>query len=203
MKKHLANVVSFTRILGVCLIFLWTPFKSLEKQHLVVIIYIILASTDWLDGVLARSRFGQITNLGKILDPMADKILILVYLPILEMGQITSFPVFVLLARDIMVTTLRVFAAQQGEIMAAKLSGKIRTAISLPLAGILLCRVQVLGQPSSDALFLTPAISWIQSWPINLVNTLIWLLVTVTVASLIHYFGVFFSNEKNRRTLFS
>lgn len=201
MKKHFANLVTLLRIIGVSLIFIWTPFKNVEHQQLVLLIYIVLASTDCLDGVVARSRWGQITRLGKILDPMADKILVLVYLPLLEMHQITSFPVFILLARDIVITTLRIFASQVGEIIAAKLSGKIRTIISLTLAGILFARIK---SPNNNySVFLETPIKWVQSWPQYLITALIWLLIISTLISAIEYLYKFFAEEKHRKALFT
>jgi len=187
-------------MIGVLLIFIWSPFKSAGQQELVLAIYVVLASTDFLDGLIARSRFGQVTNLGKILDPMADKILILVFLPLLEMRQISSFAVFILFARDIAITSLRVFANHQGEIMAAKLSGKIRTAISFPLAGILFCRPVM--SASGRTNFVHWLITWIQSWPQLVINLLIGALILITIISLVEYFGKFFAKQENRKILF-
>ncbi len=198
MKKHAANLITLLRIFGVSFIFIWTPFKTATSQQTVLLLYIFLACTDSLDGWLARSRWGTITNLGTLLDPLADKLLILVYLPLLEMQQISSFPVFVLLGRDFAVTSLRIFAIRQGEVMSAKLTGKLRTLISFPFAAILFCRVKV-GSGGNQVISLI--VGWVQSWPQWLISGLIWLLVAVTIISLIEYFGSFFSRKGNFEAL--
>ena len=204
MKNQTANIITLSRIIGVCFIFIWTPFHTLRDQQIVLVLYLLLACTDKLDGVIARSCWGKVTNLGKIIDPLADKILVLVYLPLLEMQQITSFPVFVLLARDFAVTSLRVFAAQNGEIMAAKFWGKAKTCFTLPLAAVLFCRVQI--PPSKFEFgFISPLtkwlITWIQSWPQWSITLLIWFMAVITIISAIQYFGSFLKNKKNRAAL--
>lgn len=206
MKRHAANFITLIRILGVGLIFYWVPFKTLYNQQMALILFSLLALTDCIDGWLARSRWGMVTNIGKLLDPMADKLLVLIYLPLIEMHQITSGPVAIILARDIIVTSLRIFAIQQGQVMAAKLSGKIKTAISFPLAAVLLCRPVVDNHLSLPIPILGSFLSWfinlVQRIPQLVITITIWTLVIVTIISLIEYSWGFLAKKEKRQIFF-
>lgn len=154
-----------------------------------ILIYTVICLTDTLDGWVAR-RFKMVTDTGKVLDPLADKILVLVLLPLLEMQAISSFPVFIILAREFAIMTLRILSARNGMAVAAKFSGKLKTAITLPVCGILLARVQA---PSSAYIpkILEPLhhlIVWINQWPKISFTFLIWLMVLVTIWSFWDYF---------------
>ena len=82
-NRHIANVITFTRILGVVLIFWMTPYRSSYWLFWAVSIYAVICVTDFLDGWIAR-KLNIESDIGKILDPLADKILVLVFLPLLE-----------------------------------------------------------------------------------------------------------------------
>ena len=197
MRKYNANLITLIRIIGVSFIFLLVPFKTLFAQQLALIFFAALAGTDGIDGRIARSKWGSVTNLGKILDPMADKLLTLVYLPLIEMHQISSGPVAIILARDVIISTIRIFAMQQGEVMAAKFTGKLRTAFSLPLVAVLLCRPIVDPTTAMSVPFIghgiAGAISIVQGLPQPLITAAIWLLVAISVASVFEYSRFLFS----------
>ena len=126
--NQLANMITFTRILGVGLIFWMTPYTTNYWLLIAVSVFIFVALTDFLDGWVAR-RFNQVSDLGKMMDPLADKILVLVFLPLLEMQMITSFPVFIILSREFAIMALRVMVASKGgTVVAAQFSGKLKTA---------------------------------------------------------------------------
>ena len=110
-NKNLANIITLMRILGVGIIFWVTPYKTNYGLILAAMIYTLVCLTDFLDGWVAR-KLKIVSEWGKILDPLADKILVLVFLPLLEMQVITSFPVFIILAREFTVMGLR----QQGRV---------------------------------------------------------------------------------------
>ncbi|MEK7298256.1 MAG: CDP-alcohol phosphatidyltransferase family protein, partial [Candidatus Margulisiibacteriota bacterium] len=111
--KQLANLITLSRILGVSIIFWLTPYHTNLWQLWAVTFYIFVCATDYLDGWVAR-RLNIVTNLGKMLDPLADKILILVFLPLLEMGVISSFPVFLILMREFAILGVRIVSVQDG-----------------------------------------------------------------------------------------
>lgn len=101
------------------------------RSFIAAMLYLVAATSDGLDGYLARSR-GQVSTLGKFLDPLADKLLVtavLVYL--VALGRATAWVVVVLIARDFAITGLRGIASAEGMIISASPGGKIKTALQL------------------------------------------------------------------------
>jgi len=102
------------------------------------VIFLLAAITDYVDGYVAR-KYKMITDFGKFIDPLADKLLVTAALLVfVENGLIAGWIVFVILAREFMVTGLRTIAAAKGVIMAAGWSGKIKTVIQFIMIGTLL-----------------------------------------------------------------
>lgn len=102
--------------------------------------YVILSLTDKLDGYLARSR-GEVTTFGKFLDPIADKLVVIVSLCfLLEHGLTTSWVLLVIVAREFLVSGLRMVVASKGVVVAASNLGKWKTATTMvSISGLLLC----------------------------------------------------------------
>ncbi len=108
------------------------------------IIFIIAAFTDYLDGKIARSR-NEITDLGKFLDPLADKLFVsaalIIFLYIDELA-IQAWPVVLIISREFIINGLRTFASSRGKIIAASKTGKFKTFFQmLAVASILLILV--------------------------------------------------------------
>ena len=186
-KDNLPNLISASRIFGVGILFWMAPFLTNKSVIIAVIIYSIIGFTDLLDGWVAR-RFNSVSDIGKILDPLADKILILVFLLLVWMHVIPAFAVFIILAREFAIMGLRVFSAKHGIIIAANTWGKIKTGITLPVGGLLLSRVPVEFVPLPVLLKPIGYLhAWVNAWPAMVFNLLIWLVVLVTVASFFDY----------------
>lgn len=164
--------------------------------YIAVSLFSIVSITDYLDGYIAR-KLHIVSDVGKVLDPLADKILVLTFLPLLEMQTISSFPVFIILAREFAVMALRVVMAKNGTILAASTAGKWKTALTLPLCGVLFARVSV--RPADGLLgvfqVLEPIRLWIYHWPRWMIATWIWVVIVVTIWSFLDYFGEFIWNE--------
>lgn len=93
-----------------------------------LVLFVVAASTDWLDGYLAR-RWGLITQLGRILDPFADKIIIcgtFILLAAEPAALLPAWVVVIVVGRELLVTALRSFLEQQGADFSASLSGKLK-----------------------------------------------------------------------------
>lgn len=137
---NLANRITIARILLVPVIMLFllmkAPLGTLKienftipyNQIIAALIFILAASTDSLDGYIARKR-KLVTNLGKLLDPLADKLLISsVLISLVEMDKVNAFVAIVIISREFAITGLRQIALLEGFVMAASRWGKWKTA---------------------------------------------------------------------------
>ena len=98
---------------------------------LAFVLYVLLSATDKIDGDLARKR-GEVTDFGKFLDPIADKLLVFsALLILLEHGYVNVWFVFVILLREFLVSALRMVASANGEVIAADNLGKAKTAVTM------------------------------------------------------------------------
>lgn len=101
------------------------------SHFIAAIIFIIAAATDWLDGYYAR-KYKLVTNLGKFLDPLADKLLITAALiSLVELQMAPAWMVIVILSREFAVTGVRLVAAADGSVIAASPLGKIKTVFQI------------------------------------------------------------------------
>ena len=117
------------------------PGSSWSSPALVsFVFFVLLALTDKLDGYLARSR-GEVTTFGKFLDPIADKLVVIVALCyLLEHGYVSSWVLLVVVAREFLVSGLRMVVASKGVVVAASNLGKWKTATTMvAICGLLLC----------------------------------------------------------------
>ncbi|WP_456275427.1 CDP-diacylglycerol--glycerol-3-phosphate 3-phosphatidyltransferase [Bacillus sp. AK128] len=136
---NLPNKITVSRIFLIPLFLIVTlaPFSwgeivvgeySIPVTHLVgAIIFIIASCTDWIDGYYAR-KLNMVTNLGKFLDPLADKLLVSAALiTLVELQLAPAWMVIVIISREFAVTGLRLVLAGEGEVVAANMLGKIKT----------------------------------------------------------------------------
>ena len=107
-------------------------------DYFAALIFVIASVTDFFDGYIARS-WDQKTELGGILDPLADKMLMLAgFLGLMVLDRASAFAIFLILSREFFITGLRVSAISQGKDVAATLSGKIKTVVQMIAIGFLL-----------------------------------------------------------------
>jgi CDP-diacylglycerol--glycerol-3-phosphate 3-phosphatidyltransferase len=138
---NIPNKITVSRILLIplFLIIMLAPFDwgnmnllgaNLPVTHFVgALIFIIASSTDWIDGHYAR-KYNLVTNMGKFLDPLADKLLVSAALIVLvEINDVyaPSWIVIIIISREFAVTGLRLLLAGEGEVVAANMLGKIKT----------------------------------------------------------------------------
>ena len=134
----LPNVVTMARVLIVPVALYFIDNFSPVRSFIAACLYLVASVGDGLDGYLARSR-GQVSVLGKFLDPLADKLMVTAVLVFLAaMGRATAWVVVVLIARDLCITGLRSIASSEGMVMAASPGGKIKTALQLEAISMLL-----------------------------------------------------------------
>ncbi|NLI93711.1 MAG: CDP-diacylglycerol--glycerol-3-phosphate 3-phosphatidyltransferase [Peptococcaceae bacterium] len=115
-----------------------TYFPS--QDYVAAAIFIVAAATDGLDGYIAR-KWGQVTNLGKFLDPLADKLLVSAALiSLVELKMVSAWIVWVILAREFAVTGIRAIAAADGVVISASKLGKLKTLTQVVAISALILR---------------------------------------------------------------
>lgn len=124
---NLANRITLVRIFLVPIFLLILSIKIKYGPFLAAAVFIIAASTDGLDGYLARKR-KEVTKLGKFMDPLADKLLISAALiSLVELGKISAWVAFIIIGREFAITGLRAIAAADGVVISASKLGKLKT----------------------------------------------------------------------------
>ncbi|MCD4758174.1 MAG: CDP-diacylglycerol--glycerol-3-phosphate 3-phosphatidyltransferase [Arcobacteraceae bacterium] len=102
------------------------------------LIFVIASVTDFFDGYIARS-WDQMTKLGGILDPLADKMLVLAgFIGLIVLDRASAFAVFLILSREFFITGLRVVAISEGKNVASTMAGKIKTVVQMIAIGFLI-----------------------------------------------------------------
>jgi CDP-diacylglycerol--glycerol-3-phosphate 3-phosphatidyltransferase len=124
---NIPTILTFSRIVLIPFFVLITP----RSPFLGIAIFLIASLTDFLDGYLAR-RSGQITKFGILLDPIADKFLVISALILLvDMVKLPAWVAIVVIVREFVVTTLRVVALSKSIVMPAEAAGKLKTAAQM------------------------------------------------------------------------
>ena len=114
------------------------------------IVFLFACLTDYWDGVLARHQ-GKTTKIGKLLDPVADKILICSLLVLLvEMDRAPAFLTVVLISREFIITGLRSIAAAEGKLVSASSEGKLKTISQMFAVGFLIIHYPTIGIPTHE-----------------------------------------------------
>jgi len=145
------------------------------REVVAVVIFLVAAATDWLDGYLARTR-GEVTTLGKLLDPLADKLLTnSAFISLVELKLAPAWMVVVIVGREFVVTGIRSIAATRGLVIAASWWGKYKTGSQI-VAIVLLILTRELERWVSYA---------------NLGVLALWVVMALAIASMIDYLRSF------------
>ena len=184
---NLANKLTLIRIFLIPIFLIFIAIKDIPYGTVIATVIFILASlTDKLDGYIARSR-NQVTNFGKFMDPLADKLLVTAALiSLVEMHIVPGWASVVIIAREFAVSGLRTIAAAEGTVIAASWWGKIKTVIQIIAIILLLIKVNIRKTP-----FLSELVKSSDSWNWFIMNIPSWTLyvaVGVTILSGIDYF---------------
>ncbi len=109
----------------------WNSFITSNGMLIAAFVFIIASLTDLADGKIAR-KYNLITNLGKFLDSLADKMLVIaVLIAFVQLQRISAWLLAIIILREFMVTGIRMLAAEKGVVMAAKMIGKIKTTTQM------------------------------------------------------------------------
>lgn len=122
-----ANKITIFRIAMIPLLMVFLTLDVMWARWAALCVFVIAALSDALDGFIAR-HFNQVTNFGKLMDPLADKILVIAALiAFIDLGEIPSWIVTIIIAREFLVTGLRTIAISNNKVIEANSWGKIKT----------------------------------------------------------------------------
>lgn len=181
MKEKIVNLPNILAVFRIALapLMLWflidrdnTIFANFHPSwmdYFAGLIFVIASVTDFFDGFIARS-WNQMTKLGAILDPLADKMLMLSgFLGLLALNRASVWAIFLILSREFFITGLRVVAVSEGKDVASSMAGKVKTVLQMIAIGFL-----------------------IMNWPYA--NELLWFAVFLTLYSGYEYIRDYFKN---------
>ena len=144
---NIPNLLAFIRLLIAPVMYMllvdrdWSIFAGIHYSWLdyaAAFLFVLASATDFFDGYIART-FDQITVLGAILDPLADKMLTLAgFLGLMLLGRADAWAIYLILTRELFITGLRVNAVSQGIDVSASMMGKIKTVAQMFAIGFLL-----------------------------------------------------------------
>ncbi|BBA79596.1 CDP-diacylglycerol--glycerol-3-phosphate 3-phosphatidyltransferase [cyanobacterium endosymbiont of Rhopalodia gibberula] len=137
---NIPTLVTLSRLLGLPFMFYFLHNPTPSHRWISVAIFLISAGTDWLDGHLAR-RLNQVTELGKFLDPLVDKLLVLApLLSLIELEKVPSWGVFLIMGRELAITGWRVnpIFTQTREVQEANPWGKLKTVSQIIAIALLI-----------------------------------------------------------------
>lgn len=163
-----ANKITILRILLVPVFMFLLLMDGIGYRIAALAVFVIASATDGVDGYIAR-HYNQITTFGKFVDPLADKMLTTAaFLILLYYGKMSPWAVMIILAREFMVSGIRLVAAAEGKVIAASMWGKLKTVSQMAavIAAIILMYPEFSEAP---AMLIT--------------NILIWISVILTVIS--------------------
>jgi CDP-diacylglycerol--glycerol-3-phosphate 3-phosphatidyltransferase len=163
---NLPNALTVVRIMLVPVLVVALLGNTPDGDVLAAVVFALASLTDFVDGYLARAR-DSITTFGKLMDPLADKLLIVAALiSLVSLHRLAAWVAMVIITRELAVTVLRLAATQAGVVMAASFFGKVKTCLQI---AAILAVIAVHGEPV-----------WVEG--------LLYVTVLVTVISGLDYF---------------
>jgi CDP-diacylglycerol---glycerol-3-phosphate 3-phosphatidyltransferase len=128
---NLPNVLTVLRIMLVPVVVVALLGNTPSGDVLAAVVFALASLTDFVDGRLARAR-GSITTFGKLMDPLADKLLIIAaLLSLVSLGRLEAWVAMVIITRELAVTMLRLGATQAGVVIPASMFGKVKTCMQI------------------------------------------------------------------------
>ena len=164
---NLPTWITLSRLLGLPFILYLLNYPTQSNRWLCVGIFVIAAGTDWVDGYLAR-KLNMVTELGKFLDPLVDKLLVLgSLLALIQLQLVPAWGVFLIMAREIAIAGWRVNPKLMGNsaISGANIWGKLKTVVQIGAIAFLIAPLDPRWDSPTTVLFwLAVALSLISGW---------------------------------------
>ena len=141
-----ANKLTLLRVVMIPAFLLVLYLDVPGASYWALAIFVAASLTDTLDGYIAR-HYDQVTDFGKFMDPLADKVLVMAaLLCFVEMGRLSAWALLIVIVREFAVTALRLIAAERGRVIAAAWSGKVKTASTM----VCICLMLAFSRPALD-----------------------------------------------------
>ena len=154
-------------IVPLLVVFLLTGWGGDANRYISLALFVVASVTDWFDGYLARKN-NLVTNFGKFMDPLADKLLVCsAMICMIELNRLPAWFVIIIIGREFIISGFRLIAAENGIVIAANYWGKFKTASQMIMIILLILHF--------DGIFVT------------LEQLFIWLSLALTIISLITY----------------
>lgn len=169
---NLPNKLTIFRVILIpfFVVFLLYPGFEGYGKYIAVAIFIVASLTDLLDGKIAR-KYNMVTNFGKFMDPLADKLLVCAALiALVELGRIPAWVVIVIISREFIISGFRLIAADNNVVIAANYWGKFKTTFQMVMVCLMIADL--------GAMF---------SWMRLLTDIVMWIALILTVVSLVDY----------------
>ncbi len=165
---NLPNKLTIFRVLLIpfFVVILLTDFLGTYSNWIALIIFVIASLTDLLDGFIAR-KYNLVTNFGKFMDPLADKLLVSsAMICLIETGQLAAWVVLIIIAREFIISGFRLVASDNGVVIAAGKLGKYKTVFQMIMVCLLIADIEQIN-------IVTQSVTWIA--------------VILTIVSLVDY----------------
>lgn len=180
---NLPNKLTIFRVILIpfFLLFLYTDFRGNANSYVAIAIFIIASLTDLLDGKIAR-KYNLVTNFGKFMDPLADKLLVCsAMIALVDLGKLQGWIVIIIIAREFIISGFRLIASDNGVVIAASYWGKFKTTFQMIMIILLTLDLQL------------PYMTVVN-------NVIVYIALALTIISLLDYifknYKVFFENTK-------
>ena len=144
MSMNLPNKLTILRVIMIpfFVFFMLSPYFPGYGNYIAAVIFVVASLTDMLDGKIAR-KYHLVTNFGKFMDPLADKLLVCAaMICLIETGQLASWIVIVIISREFIISGFRLIASDNGVVIAASYWGKFKTVFQMLMVIVLILNFQ-------------------------------------------------------------
>ena len=169
MQMNLPNKLTVLRVLMIpfFVVFMLMDITGTMDKWIAMSIFVVASLTDFLDGYLAR-KYHLVSNFGKFMDPLADKLLVsAAMICLVEMGRLPAWVVIIIISREFIISGFRLIASDNGVVIAASYWGKFKTVFQMAMIIALICDLG--------------------GYFVMLETALIWISLILTIVSLIDY----------------
>jgi CDP-diacylglycerol--glycerol-3-phosphate 3-phosphatidyltransferase len=179
---NLPNALTLSRIVFAGIIVYLLLLNSLTGNVWAAVFFVIASITDFYDGYLAKKR-NLISDFGKIMDPIADKVLMLaIFCVLAHIGMVVWWMVILIALREVLITVDRLYAMRQGQVLAAEQAGKIKTVLQIVTISVILVYLILEQAPFSHQWFYQ-----IQKTYLGWINGCMIMTLILTVLSAVPY----------------